>query len=260
MQFCPLISGSSGNAAFLEAAGKRYLIDAGATGRRLSQLLDAIGVSIRTIDAVFVTHEHSDHVAGVGVLARTYHIPVYADADCFAAMPASVGVIPVDCMRVFEPDREFAVDGMRVLPFSAPHDAAHAVGYSFFAEEKKLSVMTDIGCIDDRLLQRAAGSDLLLIEANHDVDMLLAGPYPYPLKQRILSRRGHLCNEDCGQALVRLHDMGVKRVILGHLSKENNTPELARVTVEAVLRAAGVEDLQLCVALRDRPLAPVEIA
>ena len=261
MLFCPLCSGSSGNASFLEAEGRRFLIDAGLTRKRIAALLESIGVPLHTIEAVFLTHEHVDHVAGAGVLARAHHIPVYAAADCFSALPPSVGEIPAACMRVFEPDREFFCGKVRVLPFSTPHDAAHAVGYSFMAEGRKVTVMTDVGHVDDRLLTQLSGSDLVLLEANHDVDMLLAGPYPYPLKQRILSRRGHLCNEDCGRALIALHERGVRNVILGHLSRENNTPELARVTIEAMLESAGIlSDMRVSVALRDRPLGMFEIA
>ena len=261
MLFCPLCSGSSGNASFLEAEGRRFLIDAGLTRKRIAALLESIGVPLHTIDAVFLTHEHVDHVAGAGVLARAHHIPVYAAADCFSALPPSVGEIPAACMRVFEPDREFFCGKVRVLPFSTTHDAAHAVGYSFMAEGRKVTVMTDVGHVDDRLLTQLSGSDLVLLEANHDVDMLLAGPYPYPLKQRILSRRGHLCNEDCGRALIALHERGVRNVILGHLSRENNTPELARVTIEAMLESAGIlSDMRVSVALRDRPLGMFEIA
>lgn len=261
MLFCPLCSGSSGNASFLEAEGRRFLIDAGLTRKRIAALLESIGVPLHTIDAVFLTHEHVDHVAGAGVLARAHHIPVYAAADCFSALPPSVGEIPAACMRVFEPDREFFCGKVRVLPFSTPHDAAHAVGYSFMAEGRKVTVMTDVGHVDERLLTQLSGSDLVLLEANHDVDMLLAGPYPYPLKQRILSRRGHLCNEDCGRALIALHERGVRNVILGHLSRENNTPELARVTIEAMLESAGIlSDMRVSVALRDRPLGMFEIA
>ena len=261
MLFCPLCSGSSGNASFLEAEGRRFLIDAGLTRKRIAALLESIGVPLHTIDAVFLTHEHVDHVAGAGVLARAHHIPVYAAAECFSALPPSVGEIPAACMRVFEPDREFFCGKVRVLPFSTPHDAAHAVGYSFMAEGRKVTVMTDVGHVDDRLLTQLSGSDLVLLEANHDVDMLLAGPYPYPLKQRILSRRGHLCNEDCGRALIALHERGVRNVILGHLSRENNTPELARVTIEAMLESAGIlSDMRVSVALRDRPLGLFEIA
>ena len=175
MLFCPLCSGSSGNASFLEAEGRRFLIDAGLTRKRIAALLESIGVPLHTIDAVFLTHEHVDHVAGAGVLARAHHIPVYAAADCFSALPPSVGEIPAACMRVFEPDREFFCGKVRVLPFSTPHDAAHAVGYSFMAEGRKVTVMTDVGHVDDRLLTQLSGSDLVLLEANHDVDMLLAG-------------------------------------------------------------------------------------
>ena len=262
MLFSPLCSGSSGNASFLEAGGRRFLIDAGLNAKRMTALLDAIGVPVSTVDAIFVTHEHIDHVAGIGVLAKRHHIPVYAVAQCFSALPPLIKKqLPVTEMRVIEPDRDFyPTADVRVLPFSIPHDAAHAVGYSFFAEGAKCTVMTDIGYVDERLLSHAADSDLLLLEANHDVSMLLAGEYPYPLKKRILSRSGHLCNEDCGRALVQLASRGVKNVILGHLSDKNNTPDLARVTVESMLRAEGIETMQVAVALRDVPTGVFRIA
>lgn len=262
MLFSPLCSGSSGNVSFLEAGGRRFLIDAGVSAKRVTELLGQIGVPVHTIDAIFITHEHSDHVAGIGILAKKHGISVYAVADCFSALPRTVAdKIPIGCMRVIEPDREFyPAAGVRVMPFSIPHDAAHAVGYSIYAEGAKCTVMTDVGHIDERLLTQAQDSDLLLLEANHDVDMLLAGGYPYPLKKRILSSHGHLCNEDCAAALVQLAKRGVKNVILGHLSKENNTPELARVTVESTLQAAGITQMRVAVALRDAPLGLYRIA
>ena len=262
MLFSPLCSGSSGNASFLEAGGRRFLIDAGLSAKRITALLSEIEIPVSTIDAIFITHEHTDHVAGIGILAKKHNIPIFAVAECFCAMPKTIKEkIPVGCMRVIEPDREFyPTADVRVMPFSIPHDAAHAVGYSFFAEGAKCTVMTDVGHIDERLLSHASDSDLLLLEANHDVDMLLAGGYPYPLKKRILSSHGHLCNEDCAKALVMLSQRGVKNVILGHLSKENNTPELARITVEGTLRAAGIETMQIAVALRDTPLGIFRIA
>ena len=261
MVFSPLCSGSSGNASFLEAGGVRMLIDAGLTGRQLIDLLHEIDVTARTIDAILVTHEHSDHVRGVGVLSRKFDIPVYADAECFASMRPIVGEIAARNMRVFEPDTAFFIKSVRVLPFSTPHDCAHPVGYAVSAEGKKLSVMTDIGHVTTAMLDTIENSDLLLIEANHDVDMLRAGSYPYPLKMRILGGKGHLSNEDAGLTLVKLHERGVKNVILGHLSNENNTPELALVTVQSALENAGcLADMFVTVANRYHPTGIFEIA
>ena len=261
MVFSPLSSGSSGNASFLEAGGVRMLIDAGLTGKQLIELLHEIDIAARTIDAILVTHEHSDHIRGVGVLSRKFDIPVYADAECFSSMRATTGDIAARNMRVFEPDRAFYIQSVRVLPFSTPHDCAHPVGYAIEAEGKKVSVMTDIGHVTGVMLDAVAGSDLLLLEANHDVDMLKSGPYPFYLKQRILSKNGHLSNEDAGRALLALFGRGVRNCILGHLSRENNTPDLARITVEGVLAENGVlPEMHVIVADRFAPAGVYEIA
>ena len=227
MRLCPLCSGSSGNASYLEAGGARLLLDAGGTGRRIESLLSEIGVPAASLDAILLTHEHIDHVQGVGVLSRRYDLPVFAAADCFAALPASVGAIAPGRMRVFEPDHPFFWRGVHILPFSIPHDSAHAVGYTFADGSGRCAVLTDVGCMSERLIELVSGCDVLLLEANHDVDMLLSGSYPYPLKRRILSDHGHLSNKDCAVLARHLAENGTMRIILGHLSKENNTPETA---------------------------------
>ena len=260
MLFSPLCSGSSGNASYLEAGGVRLLVDAGVTAKRMKELMDLIDVSPETLNAILVTHEHTDHISGVGVLSRRYDIPVYAAAECWENMPASIGEIAPKNVRVFEPDREFYLGQLCVHPFTTPHDAAHAVGYAFVHGGKKLSIMTDIGHVSNTMLDAVAQSDLILLEANHDVDMLKAGSYPYPLKMRILSSRGHLCNEDAGLVLQKLHNRGVKNAILGHLSLENNTPELALITVQSVLEEAGLlESMFVTVADRFQPCGLFEL-
>ena len=260
MLFSPLCSGSSGNTSYLDAGGVRLIVDAGVTAKRLRELMNMIDVSPEGLDAILVTHEHSDHVSGIGVLSRKYDIPVYAAAACWEHMPASIGEIAAKNIRVFEPDREFYLKQLCVLPFSTPHDAAHAVGYSFVHDGKKLSIMTDIGHVSSRMLDAVANSNLILLEANHDVDMLRAGSYPYSLKMRILSSHGHLCNEDAGLVLQKLHDRGVRNAILGHLSQDNNTPELALVTVQSLLEQAGLLDsMFVTVADRFQPCGLFEI-
>lgn len=260
MLFSPLCSGSSGNASYLEAGGVRLIIDAGVTAKRLRGLMSMLDLSPEGLDAILITHEHSDHVSGIGVLSRRYDIPVYAAEACWERMPKSIGAIAAKNIRVFEPDRDFYLKQLCVHPFSTPHDAAHAVGYSFVHGGKKLSIMTDVGHVSKRMLDAVANSDLILLEANHDVDMLKAGNYPYPLKMRILSSRGHLCNEDAGLALQKLHARGVKNAILGHLSEENNTPELALITVQSLLEEAGLlESMFVTVADRFEPCGLFEL-
>lgn len=252
MRFCPLFSGSSGNALFVEGEKERLLIDAGLPGRTVEQALRLIGVAPETLSAILVTHEHSDHVKGVGVLARKYGLPVYANAPCWQAMLPLTGEISPRSMRVFETGRDFYLGSLNIFPFPTPHDCAEPVGYGITEQGKRLTVMTDIGHMSEGMLDMAAHSDLLLLESNHDVDMLKAGPYPYPLKQRILSSHGHLSNEAAGRALARLYGRGVRNAILGHLSAENNDPRLARLTAEQALHEEGAE-MRLAVARRDGP-------
>ena len=263
MKFSPLCSGSSGNATYVEAGGTGLLIDAGLTCKRMTELLELIGVAPASLAGVFVTHEHIDHIRGISVLSKKYDIPVYANKDCWNAMTAcgqAAGVAPRN-MRVFETDRDFYVGGVRVYPFSTSHDAAHPVGYTVSADGRKCAVCTDLGHIDERILSILAGADIVLLESNHDVDMLMAGPYPHALKKRILSGQGHLCNEDCAKALVRLYATGVKNAVLGHLSNENNYPALAYATVLSILEDAGLQDeVHVAVAERDRPTGVFEIA
>lgn len=256
MKFSPLSSGSSGNATYIEADGVRLLVDAGLTCKRITELLDMIGVEPGQLTAVLLTHEHIDHIRGVSVLSKKHDIPVYANAACWSAMREhgmAEGVSPRN-MRVFETDRDFYLDGVRVYPFSTSHDAAHPVGYTISAGGRKCAVCTDLGRVDERILGILAGADILLLEANHDVDMLMAGSYPHMLKKRILSGQGHLCNEDCAKALVKLYASGVRNAVLGHLSDENNYPQLAYATVTSILEDAGLlDEVRVAVAERSMP-------
>lgn len=249
MRFCSLCSGSTGNATFVEAAGVRLLVDAGVSCKRIVSLLAEIGVSPRELDAILITHEHSDHIRGVQVLSKKYDLPVFANAACWRAMQAHLLEVTPKNRRVFESDTAFFLGGLRILPFTIPHDAAHAVAYVLEGDGHRVAVCTDVGHIDERILDRLSGVEAMLFEANHDVDMLMAGSYPYELKRRILSADGHLSNDACGAALLRLHELGLRYVVLGHLSRENNAPELALVAVRACLEANGVTEL--CVSVAD---------
>lgn len=259
MKFIPLCSGSSGNATYIEAGDQRILVDAGVSCRRLCGFLEQVGADPRHLSAVLVTHEHTDHTKGLAVLSKKYNVPIYANADTWGALWRQCPGIPPSNAVTFESDEDFYLGNVCVHPFTTPHDAVHSVGYTFRYNGKKGAVCTDIGHVDKRLLELLSGSDVLLLEANHDVDMLMAGPYPYALKQRILSGRGHLCNEDCGRALVQLRATGVKNVLLGHLSSENNYPPLAIATVRGVLEEAGITDVSLALCLKDTPAGVFEV-
>ena len=259
MKLIPLCSGSSGNSTYIETEDAHILIDAGLSCKRICESLASVGVSAGALDAVFVTHEHSDHIKGIEILSKKYGIPVYANAACWGKLTGLCPRIPPAMVRVFESDLEFYLGKTRILPFTTPHDSAHSVGYAVMSGGKKAVVCTDIGHVDKRMLSLLAGADILLIEANHDVDMLMAGPYPYELKKRILLGTGHLSNEDCGRALVSLYATGVRNVILGHLSAENNIPSLAVETVKCVLGMAGITDMHIALAKRDEPTGIFEI-
>lgn len=260
MKLCPLCSGSSGNATYIEAGNARLLIDAGLSCKRITELLERVGVDPRTLSAILITHEHIDHVRGVKILSKKYDIPVYANADTWSVLKAPLRDVAAKNVCVFESDRDFYLAGARILPFSVPHDAVHCVGFTVSAQGHKVGVCTDLGHVDARILSILSGCDLLLFEANHDVDMLMAGSYPYLLKKRILSGNGHMNNDDCGRALVKLHETGVKNVILGHLSQENNYPALAMIAVRSVLEEAGIaNDMQIAVAAREEPTGVFEI-
>lgn len=254
MRFCPLYSGSSGNALLVLADGAAILVDAGLPGRVVAEALAAAGVAPEQLSGILVTHEHSDHVKGVGILARRYRLPVYANAGTWRGMLPLIGEIPPAQVRVFETERDFYLGGVNVLPYKTPHDANESVGFVFQSGGSKLSILTDAGHINERMLDAVSGSGLILIESNHDVEMLKAGRYPFPLKRRILGDEGHLSNDACGAALTALYGRGVRRAVLGHLSRENNFESLALETVRAALRASDVPDeaFALSVAHRDR--------
>ncbi|MEL7609180.1 MAG: MBL fold metallo-hydrolase [Bacillota bacterium] len=255
IRFAPLFSGSSGNAALLEAGDAHILVDAGMPARSIERAFHSVGRCCSQVNALLITHEHVDHICGAGALCRKYGIPVYANAATWEAMEDKLGKIPPHAVRVFETGRGFCIKGVEVLPFKTPHDAAESVGYAFSANGRRVVTMTDIGHVDESLIDIAAGCDLVLIESNHDVDMLKAGPYPYPLKRRILSEVGHLSNVSAGAALAEFFARGVKSAILGHLSRENNYAPLALATVRAILCEQQVPEgeFQLVVARRERP-------
>ncbi len=261
--FCPLFSGSSGNASYLEAGNTRLLIDAGLSAKALLSALSSLGVDPATLNGILITHEHSDHIRGVGALSRKLDLPVYANAGTWAAMGGKVGEVAARNQRVFRTGEDFYVRDVGVVPFAIPHDAAEPVGFSLLHGGRKVAIATDLGHIQPGWLRAVSGADLLLIEANHDLRMLETGRYPQRLKSRIRGRNGHLSNADCGKALCELAATGVGACVLGHLSHENNLPELAYQTVREALAAIGIrcgEEYRLDMAWQDRVGALYTIA
>lgn len=239
VRLCALRSGSSGNAIFVGNNQTRLLIDAGICARSVEQSLAEIGESAADLDALLVTHEHSDHIAGVGVMMRRYRLPLYVNEATWLAMQKTIGKVAPELVHLISPDEQLTIGQFAVNSFSTPHDAIDPVGYRIETDRGVFAVLTDLGQADLQLLSRVAGSRAVLIEANYDPMMLMAGKYPYALKQRISGGKGHLSNEDCGRAMIQLLKWGTKHFQLAHLSKDNNYPQLALLTVEQMLAETG---------------------
>jgi phosphoribosyl 1,2-cyclic phosphodiesterase len=251
VSFLSLISGSSGNAIYLSDGRTKLLVDCGMSGKKLKEALERIDVSPEDLDALLLTHEHIDHVKGAGVVARRYHLPVYATEGTHLGMDA--GKIKDEQIKIIPKNISFEIGTIGVNAFSIPHDAADPVGYNFFAENKKLSIATDIGDMTDEIEQSILGSEMVLLESNHDLQMLQMGSYPFYLKQRILSDHGHLCNDAAAETAVKLLKSGTKHILLGHLSRENNRPDIAYKVTENLLSSVGAaigSDITLNVASR----------
>ena len=260
MNFCSLSSGSSGNSIFVSSKNARILIDAGLPGKSIEKALDSIGENPKDIDGIFVTHEHTDHTKGVGVLSRKYNIPIYTHPLTWKAMMSTVGKIKEENIRIID-TQCVTIKDMDIISYMLPHDAAYPQGYAIHCGNKKFCLATDLGYFSKEVEYVLKDADAILLESNHDVEMLKFGPYPYTLKRRILSNVGHLSNEDCGKAILSILGTNTKKVMLGHLSKTNNYPELAYQTVVNVLTENGVKldrDIKLFMAKRDMPSNYIE--
>lgn len=257
MRFCSLYSGSSGNCIYVGSDTTHILIDVGVSMKKVVTALQEIDVKPEELDAIFITHEHSDHIGGLGVFLRKYGIPVYSTDKTLEAVSRykNLGKVDMGLFHGIEADQSFALKDIYVKPISIWHDAADPVCYTISDTQKKISIATDLGDYNDHIVNELSGADAMLIEANHDVRMLEVGPYPYHLKQRILGKRGHLSNERGGQLVRELLNDHIKGLYLGHLSKENNYPELAYEAVKAELYgnpySNDVRDFNMMVANRD---------
>ena len=229
MRLCSIASGSSGNCIYVGSDATHLLIDVGISGKRAECGLNSLGISGGDLDGILITHEHADHISGLGVMARKYQIPIYATAGTIEALKesGSLGKVEDELFHEVKADEKMVIKDVTVNPMRISHDAKEPVAYRIGYGNKKVGICTDLGVYNDYTVECLKGMDALLIEANHDVNMLQVGPYPFYLKQRILGERGHLSNENSGRLLSRiLHDK-LQTIILGHLSKENNLPELA---------------------------------
>lgn len=264
MQFASIASGSSGNCLYTGNDDTHLLIDAGISKKRIEDGLKGFGVEPGDLDAVLITHEHSDHIKGLGVLARKYGLPIYATRGTIMEIrrQRSLGEIDESLFREIRAGESFRIGNMDIHAFAIPHDARDPVSFRVDDGKIRIGTVTDLGYYDESILAALKDCDLLYAEANHDIRMLETGPYPYQLKVRILGNYGHLSNESSGQMIRCLLNEKLQRVILGHLSKENNYPDLALKAVQYELENSFMQNgerPEICVAPRDSALEIITI-
>ena len=262
IKFCSLYSGSSGNCLFVNTNHTKILIDSGVSCKKICEGLEAVDASINDIDAILVTHEHSDHVQGLGTVSQKYDIPVYANIETWNAMEKQKNKINPNNIFTFENDKDFKLNDLTIHPFSTPHDAANPCGFNIHNGTKRLSIATDLGHMNNELISELYDSSFVFLEANYDPEILKVSKYPFPLKQRISGPHGHLSNATAGKTISNLllkNDL--KEVMLGHLSKENNFPELAYQTVtnELMENHSDLNNIRLSVANRYLPSKVINI-
>ncbi len=264
MRMASLASGSSGNAIYVGDDRTHILVDAGISNRRIEKGLKELGIKADELTGLVVTHEHTDHVQGLNVLMRHHEVPLYATEGTIAALKAK-GILdncPGELIHAVRAESPFQIGDFCVVPFSVDHDAAEPVAYRFEHGGKRAAVATDMGHYTEKIVNYLKGLDAILLESNHDIRMLEAGPYPYALKRRILGNFGHLSNESAGRLLTEILHDDVKKIILGHLSKENNLPELAYETVRCEISTGNCpysgSDFRIEVARRDAISAVTE--
>ncbi len=256
MKLRSLASGSSGNCVYIQGRTTRLLVDAGYSGRKIETLMKQAEVDPKRIDAILVTHEHIDHIAGVGVLSRRYHIPIYANRATWEAMSRKVGRIPDEHRKIFRNAEPFTIREIQVLPVPVHHDAADPVGYTFTAGSEKICVVTDTGFVDEPLLEQMSGADIYYFEANYEDLLLQNGSYSYWSKKRISSEIGHLSNHQSAEALCRLLEGRGEQVVLAHMSINNNTTRCCYQSVSEYLEAQGFtmgKGVHVLVAPREAP-------
>ena len=253
LNFCRLYSGSSGNSLLVSTEKTNILIDAGVSSKKIESALTGLNVDPYKLDGILITHEHSDHIQGLGTFAKKFNLPVYVNQKTLDAMPKQKEKISEKNINLIKIEEKFEINDLKIKPFAIPHDAANPCGFCIFKDNKKMSIATDIGHMTNGILKNLEDSLFVLLESNYDPEVLMYSKYPYPLKNRIRGPIGHLSNQDAGKTISCLLHSGLKQAMLGHLSKESNFPELAYKTVVENLIANSYDEnsLNLYVAKRD---------
>jgi len=248
MQIYTLFSGSSGNSVYIKDGDTELLIDAGKSAGAIEKSLSALNSSLKNIEAVFLTHEHTDHTVGLEIISKKHHIPVHMTEESYNKLVSPSSFL-YSCARKHDSRYSVRIGSLTVTSFEIPHDSARNVGYIIESDEgERFGLATDMGYVTEEIENALCGCSVAVIESNHDIKMLKSGPYPYFLKQRILSSGGHLCNDDCAVLAVNLARSGAKSITLAHLSCENNSPDKAFEVTRALLDASGFSSVELKVA------------
>lgn len=240
IRFSILASGSSGNATLVETGDQKILVDCGLSGKKIEGLFEQVGRQMSDLDAILVTHEHVDHIKGLGVIARKYKLPIFANQKTWQAMDSMIGEVNSDQKFHFDMETVKSFGSLQVESFGVSHDAIEPMFYIFHSGDKKFVMITDTGYVSDRMKGHIKGADAYLFESNHDIEMLRMGRYPWNVKRRILGDEGHVSNEDAGIAISEVITDKTKRIYLGHLSKDNNMKDLARMSVSQTLAAQDI--------------------
>ncbi len=258
MQTAALASGSSGNCFFIEVEGTSFLVDAGISAKQIVQRMDDLGKDASSLNGIFVTHEHSDHIRGIDVLSRKYSIPVFVTEKCYDH--CNVLTNEASLINFISKDKIFDLNGIKILPFSKNHDANDPVSYSVMNSNKKVSVMTDIGIACNNVIEHTKDSNVIFLESNHDIDMLQKGPYPIYLKRRVASDHGHLSNYNAALLVLQHASSKLKHLVLSHLSENNNTEDIALKTIKGLIEhREDLKKLKIHVSNRVRPTELITI-
>jgi len=239
IKFQSFLSSSSGNSTFVTDDNTNILIDCGASIGYITKCLARLGLTPEMLFGIFITHAHADHITSAGALSRKYNLPLFATEDTFLKAEKQIGIIKSANQNIIRPGDDICAGALTIHAFSIPHDAEGAISFTVTDGESKFGIATDSGFVTDEIIQNLTGCDTVIVESNHDVEMLKKGPYPYPLKKRILGDGGHLSNETCGELCVTLAKSGTRAFWLGHLSEKNNLPMLAYSCVSQALKENG---------------------